>query len=57
MNECIDSNNENEAMQYAMKKSTLENKINVLKDTIAEMKKPKPIRKILCSRRLMIYSV
>lgn len=34
MNECIDSNNENEAMQYAMKKSTLENKINVLKDTI-----------------------
>ena len=36
MNECIDSNNENEAMQYAMKKSTLENKINVLKDTIAE---------------------
>ena len=38
MNECIDSNNENEAMQYAMKKSTLENKINVLKDTIAEMK-------------------
>ena len=25
-------------MQYAMKKSTLENKINVLKDTIEEMK-------------------
>lgn len=38
MNDCIDGNNENEAMQYAMKKSTLENKINVLKDTIAEMK-------------------
>lgn len=30
MNECIDSNNENEAMQYAMKKSTLENKINII---------------------------
>lgn len=39
MNECIDSNNENEAMQYAMKKSTLENKINVLKDTMSKRRK------------------
>ena len=38
INACLDENKENEAMQYAMKKSTLENKINVLKDTIEEMK-------------------
>lgn len=38
MNACIDGNKENEAMQYARKKSTLENKINVLKDTLVEMK-------------------
>ena len=47
MNECIDSNNENEAMQYAMKKSTLENKINVLKDTIAEMKEAEAHQKYI----------
>lgn len=37
MNECIDSNNENEAMQYAMKKSTLENKINVLMEADSQI--------------------
>ncbi len=38
MNACIDGNKDDEAMQYARKKSTLENKINVLKDTLVEMK-------------------
>lgn len=38
MNACIDGNKDDEAMQYARKKSTLENKINVLKDTLLEMK-------------------
>ena len=38
INACLDESKEDEAMQYAMKKSTLENKINVLKDTIEEMK-------------------
>lgn len=38
MNACIDSDREDEAMQYARKKSTLESKINVLKDTVDEMK-------------------
>lgn len=41
INSCIDSNNDNDAMQYAMKKATLENKINVLKDTIKEMQEGK----------------
>lgn len=35
---CLDENNEEEALQYARKKATLENKINVLKTTIDEMK-------------------
>ena len=38
INACLYENKEDEAMQYAMKKSTLENKINVLKDAIEEMK-------------------
>lgn len=38
INACLDENKENEAMQYAMKKATLENKIKVLKETISEMK-------------------
>ena len=38
MNSCIDGNKDDEAMQYARKKSTLENKINGLKDTLVEMK-------------------
>ena len=38
INACLDENKEDEGMQYAMKKSTLENKINVLKETIEEMK-------------------
>ena len=38
MNACIDSDREDEAMQYARKKSTLESKVEVLKDTVDEMK-------------------
>lgn len=38
INACLDEKKEDEAMQYAMKKATLENKIKVLKDTIEEMK-------------------
>lgn len=38
INDCLDEENQDIAMQYAMKKSTLENKINVLKETIEEMK-------------------
>ena len=37
INACIDSNDDDTAMQYALKKETLENKINVLKDTSKEM--------------------
>ena len=53
MNDCIDGNNENEAMQYAMKKSTLENKINVLKDTIAEMKEAEAHQKDIMQQAAM----
>lgn len=38
INACIDSGDEDSAMQYALKKDTLETKINVLKNTIEEMK-------------------
>lgn len=41
INSCIDSNDDDTAMQYAMKKTTLENKINVLRDTIKEMQEAK----------------
>lgn len=41
INSCIDNNDDNTAMQYAMKKETLENKISVLKDTIKEMHEAK----------------
>ena len=41
INACLDNNDENSAMQYAMKKETVENKIKVLKDTIEEMKQAK----------------
>lgn len=41
INACIDSNDDDTAMQYALKKETLENKINVLKDTIKEMNEAK----------------
>lgn len=37
INACLDEDKEDEAMQYAMKKATLESKIKVLKDTIEEM--------------------
>lgn len=45
INDCLDKNEEDSAMQYAMKKSTLENKINVLKTTIEEMKVAKTHQK------------
>lgn len=41
INACIDSNDDDTAMQYALKKETLENKITVLKDTIKEMQDAK----------------
>ena len=45
INACLDENNEESAMSYAMKKATLESKINVLKDTIEEMKQAKAHQK------------
>ena len=45
INSCLDENNEENALSYAMKKTTLENKINVLKDTIEEMKQAKAHQK------------
>lgn len=45
INNCFDENNEDLAMQYAMKKATLENKITVLKNTIDEMKTAKEHQK------------
>lgn len=38
LNQCIDNNNDEDAMTYAMKKTTLENKAEVLKETIVEIK-------------------
>ena len=38
LNQCIDNNNDEDAMTYAMKKTTLENKVEVLKETIVEIK-------------------
>ena len=38
LNQCIDNNNDDDAMTYAMKKTTLENKAEVLKETIIEIK-------------------
>lgn len=45
INACLDENNEESAMSYAMKKATIESKINVLKDTIEEMKQAKAHQK------------
>lgn len=45
INDCLDEKNEDSAIQYAMKKSTLENKISVLKATIEEMKLAKTHQK------------
>lgn len=50
INACIDANDDNSAMSYAMKKSTLENKINVLKSTIEEMKEAKTHQKEICDQ-------
>lgn len=41
INSCIDHNDDDAAMQYAIRKTTLENKISVLKDTIKEMQEAK----------------
>lgn len=38
LNQCIDNNNDNDAMTYAMKKTTLEKKVEILKETIAEIR-------------------
>ena len=45
INACLDDNDEENAMSYAMKKSTLESKISVLKDTIEEIKQAKAHQK------------
>lgn len=45
INSCLDDNDEESAMSYAMKKTTVENKINVLKSTIEEMKVAKEHQK------------
>lgn len=45
INACLDDNDEESAMSYAMKKSTLESKISVLKDTIEEIKQAKAHQK------------
>jgi phage shock protein A len=37
LNRCIDENNDNDAMAYAMKKQTAESKLSVLKDTLVEL--------------------
>lgn len=41
INDCLDANDENGARQYAMKKITVQQKIDTLKDTIEEFKKAK----------------
>lgn len=41
INDCLDANNENDARQYAMRKITIQQKIDTLKDTIEEFKKAK----------------
>lgn len=38
INSCLDENDEEMAMKYALKKTTLENKIQILKDTIESLK-------------------
>ena len=45
INACLDDNDEESAMSYAMKKTTLESKISVLKDTIEEIKQAKAHQK------------
>lgn len=41
LNRCIDENDDDGAMTYAMKKQTVESKIDVLKTTLAELKEAK----------------
>ena len=41
INDCLGANDENGARQYAMKKITVQQKIDTLKDTIEEFKKAK----------------
>jgi phage shock protein A len=41
INACLDENDEEFAMSYAMKKATLEAKINIIKETIEELKQAK----------------
>ena len=56
INSCFDSGDEENARQYAMKKVTVQGKINTLKETIEEYKKQKNSRKksaMQLSRSLM----
>ena len=41
INDCLDANDENGARQYALRKITIQQKIDTLKDTIEEFKKAK----------------
>ena len=45
INACLDENDENTAMTYAMKKSTLQSKVEIMKDTIEELKQAKEHQK------------
>lgn len=45
INVCIDENNDTDAMSYAMKKATLESKLDILKNTIEELKQAKEHQK------------
>lgn len=42
---CLDANNEEDAMQFAMKKETLDSKMEVLKNTIEELKEAREHQK------------
>ena len=55
INVCLDNNDENSAMQYAMKKETVENKIKVLKDTIEEMKQAKMHQEEIRNQAVQIF--
>ena len=46
INSCFDSGDEENARQYAMKKVTVQGKINTLKETIEEYKKEKEQQEI-----------
>ncbi|MBS5083217.1 MAG: hypothetical protein KH031_24035 [Clostridiales bacterium] len=53
INRCLDANNESDAMSYALKKSTLESKVEVLKQTILDLKESKEHQKDLRDQAAM----